>query len=108
MARKTPKRSRMETSRMEPRTTERIRVRYSGASPVPPDHRAAARTAKNALPAITSLKYSAKLSTTYPPPKNSPENPAASRPGGAPEDGEGADGRREPPRGPRSSRKRPR
>ena len=68
----------METSRMDPKTTERIRVRYSGASPVPPDHRAAASTAKNALPEITSLKYSAKLSTTYPPPKNSPSNPEAS------------------------------
>jgi hypothetical protein len=39
----------METSKIEPRTTDRIRVRYSGASPVPPDHRAAARIAKNEL-----------------------------------------------------------
>src|SRR5215208_4210452 len=39
MARKMPKRSRMETSSVEPSTTERISVRYSGASPVWPDQR---------------------------------------------------------------------
>src|SRR5919112_646197 len=41
MARKMPKRSRMETRSVEPSTTERISVRYSGASPVWPDQRAA-------------------------------------------------------------------
>jgi hypothetical protein len=69
MARKMPKRSRMETRSVEPSTTERISVRYSGASPVWPDQRAAASTAKKAEPATISLKYSAKPSTTKPPPK---------------------------------------
>jgi hypothetical protein len=75
MARKRPKRSRIETRRIEPSTTERMRVRYSPASPVCPDQRAAARITKNAEPATISLKYSAKPSTTNPPPKKLPENP---------------------------------
>src|SRR5215218_364203 len=74
MARKTPKRSRIETRSTEPRTTERMSVRYSGASPVSPDQRAAARTAKNAEAPTMILKYSAKLSTTNPSPKKLPEN----------------------------------
>jgi hypothetical protein len=51
-----PKRSRIETRSIEPRTTERMSVRYSPASPVYPDQRAAARTAKKAEPPTMSLK----------------------------------------------------
>ena len=39
-----------------PSTTARINARYSGASPVSPDQRAAARIAKNAEAATISLK----------------------------------------------------
>src|SRR5918999_780199 len=66
IATKMPKRSRIETRSIAPTPTERIRVRYSGASPVPPAQRAAARIVKNADRATISLKYNAKSSTTYP------------------------------------------
>ena len=72
-----PNRSRIETSKSAPTTTESISARYSGSSLVRADQREAASIANSAAPATTSLKYSAKLSTTKPPPKNSPENPVA-------------------------------
>jgi hypothetical protein len=56
MARKMPKRSRIETRSIEPTTTDRMSVRYSPASPVYPDQLAAASTAKNAEAPTISLK----------------------------------------------------
>src|SRR5829696_5577637 len=71
---KTPKRSRIETRSIEPKEMERIRLKYSGASPVRLTQRVAARIVKNAERATTSLKYIAKSSTTYPSPKKLPSN----------------------------------